>query len=315
MAAETNHVGSSALARATALAGRARELRHAQQEVQLLATREVEILAHAAAAFFELVPLAEFTRNLLPPSARALRRIRHRILHRKIDEAETDTAISVLLLGHDGGLRFFTARAIDARELLQVFGPNESLPAGVLREVFDWTPRCTIDGFRPFEILERLTRALDVVEEHVNDAVARVRVQRDALARGDIAALLPSRKPTSTTPSVELVSEAAQFTPPTPTAEGAVMHAAVVEREFSSSLAVASDPAVEFFFEIEAHANDVLLPSQAVGSGVKVEHDADAEEWPEPNAAHSGDSKEKPVLTAFFSGAEKTTVSARQPKV
>jgi hypothetical protein len=182
----------TALDRATELAGRARELRKAQEEVQELTAREVQILAKAVAAFFETVALPEFTMALLPLSARHLRRVRHRILHRTIDTTATGTQIRALLLGRDGGLRLFSARSIDARELLMVLEPGRQAPAGVLRDVIDWSPTLRVAGFRPFEILDRLSQALDGVEQQIEEAAMRVRVQKEALMRGDIASLLPA---------------------------------------------------------------------------------------------------------------------------
>jgi hypothetical protein len=121
-------------------------------------------------------------------------------LHRTIDTTSTGTLIRALLLGRDGGLRLFSARSIDARELLMVLEPGRPTPAGVLRDVVDWTPTLRVAGFRPFEILDRLSQSLDAVEQQIEEAAARVRVQKDALMRGDIAALLPvaSRQSVST---------------------------------------------------------------------------------------------------------------------
>ncbi|MDZ7631251.1 MAG: hypothetical protein U5K74_07865 [Gemmatimonadaceae bacterium] len=192
MATETTPARNDALARASALANRARELRRAQAEVQALTAREVQVLARTAARFFDSIPLVEFTPTLLPQSARGLRRIRHRILHRTIHNTAMGTLIRALLLGRDGNLRLFSARSADSRDLLLIMEPGRSLPVGVMRDVVDWTPMLRVPGFRPFEILDRLSHSLDAVEEQIADAERRVQVQRAALTSGDLTALLPS---------------------------------------------------------------------------------------------------------------------------
>ncbi len=191
MATDTTPVRNDALARATALANRARELRRAQSEVQELTAREVQVLARTAAAFFDSIPLVEFMTTLLPPSARGLRRIRHRILHRTIHSTAMGTLIRALLLGRDGNLRLFSARSADSRDLLLIMEPGRALPVGVMRDVVDWTPTLRVPGFRPFEILDRLSQSLDTVEEQIEYAEHRVQVQRAALESGDLSALLP----------------------------------------------------------------------------------------------------------------------------
>ncbi len=175
---------SDALARAAALATRARELRRAQMEVQDLTAREVQVLARTAASFFDTIPLPEFSTTLLPQSARTLRRIRHRILHRTIHTTETGTLIRAMLLGRDGALRLFSARSADSRDLLLIMEPGRTLPATVMRDITEWTPTQRVPGFRPFEMLEKLSGSLDVVEEQIATAEQRVQVQKAALASG-----------------------------------------------------------------------------------------------------------------------------------
>lgn len=192
MATDTAPVRNDALARATTLANRARDLRRAQSEVQELTSREVQLLARTAASFFDSTPLPEFTPTLLPHSARGLRRIRHRILHRTIHNGDAGMLIRALLLGKDGNLRLFSARSADARDLMLIMEPGRSLPAGVVRDVVDWTPTLRIPGFRPFEILDKLSHSLDAVEEQIADAEHRVQVQKAALSSGDLTALLPA---------------------------------------------------------------------------------------------------------------------------
>ena len=191
MAHDTTPVRHDAYARATALANRARELRRAQAEVQELTIREVQVLARAAASFFDAIPLVEFTTTLLPQSARGLRRIRHRVLHRTVQHTETGTLIRALLLGRDGALRLFSARSADSRDLLLILEPGRTLPVGVMRDVVDWTPTLRVPGFRPFEILDKLSHSLDAVEDQIGDAEQRVTVQKAALTSGDLSALLP----------------------------------------------------------------------------------------------------------------------------
>lgn len=189
MDTDTIPVRNDALARASALANRARDLRRAQAEVQDLTLREVQVLARTAASFFDSIPLAEFTATLMPQSARGLRRIRHRILHRTILNGDTGMLIRALLLGRDGNLRLFSARSADARDLLLILEPGRMLPVGVLRDVVDWTPTLRVPGFRPFEILDRLSQSLDAVEEQLADAETRVAVQKAALESGDLSTL------------------------------------------------------------------------------------------------------------------------------
>ena len=184
---------TDALARAAALAQRARELRRMQVEVQKLTAHEVEVLARTAASFFDAIPLPEFTTKLLPQSERGLRRIRHRILHRTIHTTATGTLIRALLLGRDGMLRLFSARSAVSRDLLLILEPGRTLPTGVVREVVDWTPMLRVPQFRPFEILEKISRSLDAVEEQIAVAEERVGVQWAALASGDLSALIPDK--------------------------------------------------------------------------------------------------------------------------
>ncbi len=193
---ETTPVRNDALTRATALANRAKELRRAQTEVQDLTAREVQVLARTAASFFDTIPLDELTPTLLPKSDREVRKLRHRILQRTVQHFDGGTIIRALLLGRDGKLRLFSARSEDSRDLLLIMEPGRTLPAGVVREVVEWTPALRVTGFRPFDILDRLSTALDTVEEQIADAEHRVQVQKAALASGDLSVLLPTVKKT-----------------------------------------------------------------------------------------------------------------------
>jgi DNA-binding CsgD family transcriptional regulator len=193
LASTTNPSRSDALARATALASRAKELRRAQVEVHDLTAREVQVMARTAASFFDAIPLPEFTASLLPTSARVLRRMRHRILHRTVHTTATGTMIHAMLLGRDGVLRLFSARTADSRDLLLSLEPGRGLPPTVIRDVVEWTPLLRVAGFPPFEILEKLSVSLDAVEAQIADAEEKVQVQKQALASGDLTALLPTR--------------------------------------------------------------------------------------------------------------------------
>lgn len=193
---ETTPVRNDALTRATVLANRAKELRRAQTEVQNLTAREVQVLARTAASFFDTIPLDEITQTLLPKSEREVRKIRHRILQRTVLHSDGGTTIRALLLGRDGKLRLFSARSEDSRDLLLILKPGRTLPAGVVREIIDWTPTLHVAGFRPFDILDRLSTALDSVEEQIADAEHRVQVQKAALSSGDLSVLLPTVKQT-----------------------------------------------------------------------------------------------------------------------
>jgi len=199
---------TDALARAAALAQRAHDLRRMQVDVQKLTAHEVEVLARTAASFFDAIPLPEFTTKLLPQSERGLRRIRHRILHRTIHTTATGTLIRALLLGSDGTLRLFSARSAISRDLLLILEPGRALPAGVVREVVDWTPMLRVPQFRPFEILEKISRSLDAVEEQIAVAEDRVSVQWAALASGDLSALMPETERADGVASGEIRSRA-----------------------------------------------------------------------------------------------------------
>lgn len=189
IATDATPARNDALTRASALANRAKELRRAQLEVQELTAREVQVLARAAATFFDTIPLPEFTQTLLPRSARDLRKVRHRIIHRTVQNSDAGTEIRALLLGRDGALRLFTARSEDSRDLLLIMEPGRKLPAGVVREFVEWSPALRVSGFRAFEILDRLSGTLDSVEEQIADAEHRVQVQKAALSSGDLSSL------------------------------------------------------------------------------------------------------------------------------
>lgn len=193
MQTDSTTVRSEALARASALATRAKELRNAQHAVQEMTAREVQVLAHTAATFFETIPLPEFSPLLLPHHARGVRNIRHRIVHRTATDTTTGTIVRALLLGRDGTLRLFTARSPLSRDLLVALDPGRALPNAVLREVVDWSPMLRIPDFRPFEILDKLSQSLDAVEQRITNAEARVKAQRAALDSGDLSSLRPAR--------------------------------------------------------------------------------------------------------------------------
>jgi hypothetical protein len=252
MATDTAPVRNDALARATTLANRARDLRRAQSEVQELTSREVQVLARTAASFFDSTPLPEFTATLLPHSARGLRRIRHRILHRTIHNGDAGMLIRALLLGKDGNLRLFSARSADARDLMLIMEPGRSLPAGVVRDVVDWTPTLRIPGFRPFEILDKLSHSLDAVEEQIADAEHRVQVQKAALASGDLTALLPA-VPAESESAAMSPSEASE-TPALPAPPRRAI-ASVSETPLEPALPMAAAP--EEVHAEEVHAEEV----------------------------------------------------------
>lgn len=289
MATETTPVRHDALARASTLAKRARALRRAQSEVQELTAREVQVLARTAAAFFDSIPLAEFTSTLLPPTARGLRRIRHRILHRTIHNTETGTLIRALLLGRDGNLRLFSARSADSRDLLLIMEPGRALPAGVMRDVVDWTPTLRVPGFRPFEILDQLSHSLDSVEDQIEDAEQRVRVQRAALASGDLSALL---RGVPVVTSTTLAPEAAVPMIPAPVALRAIAATVTAPLDTSSS---ARDP-FDMFDRVEAVAAAAAIRPLAVREAAvatptlasepvderRIDHESVADEWDEP---------------------------------
>ncbi len=190
MATDGTPTRHDALARAATLVSRARGLRRAQAEVQDLTAREVRVLARTAAQFFDTIPMVEFIPSLLPPSARALRRIRHRVLHSIVeDSGSAGVCVRALLLGRDGALRLFTVRSDESRDLSQILEPGRIPPAGVMRDVVEWTPTLRVDGFRPFEILDKLAQTLDTVEAKIAVAEERVQVQKSALESGDLSVL------------------------------------------------------------------------------------------------------------------------------
>lgn len=311
MATDTTPVRNDALARASSLANRARELRRAQSEVQDLTAREVQVLARTAAAFFDSIPLAEFTATLMPPTARGLRRIRHRILHRTIHNTEMGTLIRALLLGRDGNLRLFSARSADSRDLLLIMEPGRALPAGVMRDVVDWTPTLRVPGFRPFEILDRLSQSLDSVEEQIEDAEQRVEVQRKALASGDLSALLPGVPAATLTTSVQETAVPMLAAPVAAHAIDATVAAAPLE-----SSAPANDP-FNLFDRVEAVAEAAeLRPHDVRASGAdpvaatptvassataaqRIDSEAVADEWDEPVEPESRRPQETSARSLF----------------
>ena len=281
MAHDTTLARNDALARATALAGRARALRRAQTEVQDLTAREVAVLARTAASFFDAIQLPEFTATLMPQSARGLRRIRHRVLHRTIHNSDTGTLIRALLLGRDGMLRLFSARSADSRDLLLILEPGRSLPTGVVREVVDWTPTQRVPGFRPFEILDRLSHSLDAVEDQIGEAEQRVQVQKAALESGDLSALLaaaPAQKPTSETrTSPRLLA--------TPGAAIQQNDASATDRgDGLPQMASAVRDPFDVFERVEAVANaEQSASTTAVTSALpNIEVSVEPDEWNEP---------------------------------
>ena len=280
MAQDTIPARNDALARATALANRARELRRAQAEVQELTLREVKVLARTAASFFDTIQLPEFTSTLLPQSARGLRRIRHRVLHRTIHHTETGTLIRALLLGRDGMLRLFSARSADSRDLLLILEPGRTLPVGVMREVVDWTPTLRVSGFRPFEILDRLSHSLDAVEDQISDAEERVQVQKAALASGDLSALLstPSVTPTEIEHTVGVFTESALNDEPV-AVERATASSPASSQMLSPVAPLAADP-FGVFDRVEAVANAAPAPSVSVLPPLVVAVEPD--EWDDP---------------------------------
>ena len=291
MSTDTTPVRNDALARASALANRARDLRRAQAEVKELTTREVQVLARTAASFFDSVPLAEFTSTLLPQSARGLRRIRHRILHRTIHNTNAGTLIRALLLGRDGSLRLFTARSADSRDLLLILEPGRTLPVGLMRDVVEWTPMLRVPGFRPFEILDKLSHALDAVEEQIGDAEQRVAVQKAALTSGDLSALLPmvDQMAAISAPALQLTLPATVSSPLTP-----AVHAGTVELpvpandpfgmfDIVEAVAAAAEPS-DLLAGITARAAAPKPVTVAVPDSVLplLATDAEPDEWDDP---------------------------------
>lgn len=177
---------SGASARAAALTARARALGAAQAEVHSLTMTEIDALARAAANFFDALPLAEFSGTLLPASARGARRIRHKVLHQAMVADENGATLRALLLGRDAQLRMFSARSSVARDFMSAMEPGQGFMAGINRDVSEWTPRLRIPEFRPADILDRLSAALDEIEQRLAIAERRIAAQRDALAQGDL---------------------------------------------------------------------------------------------------------------------------------
>jgi hypothetical protein len=176
---------SGASARAAALTARARALGAAQAEVHSLTMTEIVALARAAANFFDALPLPEFSGTLLPASARGARRIRHKVLHQAMVADESGATLRALLLGRDAQLRIFSARSSVARDFMSAIEPGQGFLAGINRDVADWTPRMRVPEFRPADVLDRLSAALDEVEQRLAIAERRIAAQRDALAHGD----------------------------------------------------------------------------------------------------------------------------------
>jgi hypothetical protein len=264
MATEDSSTRQDALARATALVSRARGLRRAQSEVQDMTAREVALLASTAAQFFDSIPMVEFTTALLPSSARALRRVRHRVIHSVVEESGSGVLVRVLLLGRDGALRLFSVRSEESRDLLHILEPGRIAPVGVMRDVVEWTPAMRIPDFRPFEILDKLAQSLDAVEEQIAEAEERVQVQKSALETGNLSALLPVVR--------------------TPGGEGG----GPLRRWRSRPAEPASpDDPRDLFTQVEALSNGAGVVSgdaeATAASGRITDAHADASEWAEPD--------------------------------
>ena len=266
MATDGTPTRHDALARATTLVSRARGLRRAQAEVQDLTAREVKVLARTAAQFFDTIPMVEFIPSLLPQSARGLRRIRHRVLHSVVeDSGSAGVCVRALLLGRDGALRLFTVRSDESRDLLQILEPGRIPPAGVKRDVVEWTPTLRVDGFRPFEILDKLAQSLDTVEAQIAIAEERVQVQKSALESGDLSVL---RQTPDSASSAE--RRKVRDTPP--------------PSEPAAASVPAKQPEVDLFAQVEALANATqVVPvggtRSIIVSGARSELDSAAEEW------------------------------------
>lgn len=269
---DSTTASTDASARAAALAARAEGLRRAQVEVQELTVREVGVMAKTAAQFFDTLPLVELTPSLMPHTVNRLHRIRHRIVQRTIEETETGMVIRALLLGKDGALRLFTARSADSRDLLQILEPGRVVPAGVTRDVVAWSPLLRVDGFRPFEILDRLSGSLDVVEEQLAAAEERVQVQKAALVSGNIKALMPP--PVVVQQRIETLRAAIARAPALPMERAALpSRAASLTRDDREEAALRGLP-------MAAAAPRAAVDTPAVAD--------EAEEWDEPAAPRGG---------------------------
>jgi hypothetical protein len=86
----------------------------------------------------------------------------------------------------------------------------------VVRDVVEWEPTLRVTGFRPFEVLERLSGSLDAVEQQLTDAEVKVQLQKEALVSGDLKALLPV--PAENRPQLESATGAPQDTAAPPAA-------------------------------------------------------------------------------------------------
>ena len=225
----------------------------------------------------------------MPHTVNRLHKIRHRIVQRTIEETGSGMVIRALLLGRDGTLRLFTARSVDSRDLLQILEPGRVLPSGVTRDVVDWSPLVRVDGFRPFEILDKLSASLDVVEEQLSVAEERVAVQKAALTSGDLKALraLPAPARTRDDP-VRAISAGSAPTRAAP--DNARVVATPAKRDpfeiFERVEAVAAvpesptAPARAERAEVE-DVGDVVAIADVTDDAAIV---AEPEEWPEPGS-------------------------------
>jgi hypothetical protein len=189
MPSDSESAHNDAAARAASLSARAKDLQRAQAEVMDATVRQLRTLAQSAAVFFDRLPLMEFTPVLFPQNAWAIRRLRHRVLHRTVREDSSGMAIRALLLGRDGAMRMFIAQSAHADDLVAAMEPGVAIPLSVKRSVEAWTPTLRAAEFQPFDMLDKLWQTLDDVERQIAAAEQRVSAQRAALESGDRSAL------------------------------------------------------------------------------------------------------------------------------
>ncbi len=211
-------------ARAAALTARAAALGEAQAAVATAAHEEATALAGALVPFFDRLPLREFPGLLLPRTAQAERRMRHKVLRESRRQEGAGAEATFLLFGRDGVLRAFTLRSTSALDLDDTLATAR--PVGeVRRELVEWTPRTRQLAHGAAEVLGVLTRLVDEVERRLAAAESRVAAQAIAFGSGDRARIAASLAPAphapappaaDATPSPGADSSSVVVTPPPP---------------------------------------------------------------------------------------------------
>ena len=241
--------------RVAALAARAAALGEARAAVASAARAEALTLGAAAAAFFDQLPLSDFPGTLLPRSAQAERRLRHKVLRETRRQTDRGTTVALLLLGRDARLRTFVASSASARDLDDTFATGR--PTGeVRRELVDWQPSARGVAFGTLDVLGGLTALLDEVERRLVAAESRLAVQATALASGETARIVAAlaAPPRGRRPSATSADAPAPDRVPPTAVPAAVAPSVGVPAEPAPDAPVAADVAAPPASEADAAA-------------------------------------------------------------